>query len=91
VLQGALKEVKSRFGKNTVQIEYEGKADFLQQTQLVKSYNNYGNYVEAQLMPGADPQQLLRLAMESARVNRFELMEPSLEEIFKEVVGKTDA
>jgi ABC-type uncharacterized transport system ATPase subunit len=24
-------------------------------------------------------------------VNRFELMEPSLEEIFKEVVGKTDA
>jgi len=24
-------------------------------------------------------------------VHRFELMEPSLEEIFKEVVGKTDA
>jgi ABC-2 type transport system ATP-binding protein len=91
VLQGALKEVKSRFGKNTVQIEYEGKADFLQQTQLVKSYNDYGNYVEVQLVTGADPQQLLRLAMESARVNRFELMEPSLEEIFKEVVGKTDA
>ncbi len=91
VLQGALKEVKSRFGKNNVQIEYEGNADFLQQSQLVKSYNNYGNYVEVQLAAGADPQQLLRLVMERARVNRFELMEPSLEEIFKEVVGKTDA
>jgi ABC-type uncharacterized transport system ATPase subunit len=28
---------------------------------------------------------------ERSRVNRFELMEPSLEEIFKETVGKTDA
>ena len=91
VLQGALKEVKSRFGKNNVQIEYEGNGDFLQRNGLVKTYNNYGNYVEAQLMPGADPQELLRLVMERARVNRFELMEPSLEESFKEVVGKTDA
>ncbi len=83
--------MKSRFGKNNVQIEYEGNIDFLQQSELVKTYNNYGNYVEAQLVRGADPQQLLRLVMERARVNRFELMEPSLEEIFKEVVGKTDA
>jgi len=47
--------------------------------------------VEVRLAPGADAQQLLRLVMERSRVNRFELMEPSLEEIFKEVVGKTDA
>jgi ABC-2 type transport system ATP-binding protein len=91
VLQGPLKQVKARFGKNHVQIEYEGNDEFLQQSQLVKAYNNYGNYVEVQLAPGADPQQLLRLIMERSRVNRFELMEPSLEEIFKEVVGKTDA
>ena len=91
VLQGQLKQVKSRFGKNHVQIEYEGNDEFLQQSRLVKAYNNYGNYVEVQLAHGADPQQLLRLVMERSRVNRFELMEPSLEEIFKEVVGKTDA
>jgi ABC-2 type transport system ATP-binding protein len=91
VLQGPLKQVKARFGKNHVQIEYEGNDEFLQQSQLVKAYNNYGNYVEVRLAPGADPQQLLRLVMERSRVNRFELMEPSLEEIFKEVVGKTDA
>lgn len=91
VLQGPLKQVKARFGKNHVQIEYEGNDEFLQQSQLVKAYNNYGNYVEVRLATGADPQQLLRLVMERSRVNRFELMEPSLEEIFKEVVGKTDA
>jgi ABC-2 type transport system ATP-binding protein len=53
--------------------------------------NDYGNYVEARLKPGADPQDLLREAISRLRVNRFELMEPSLEEIFIETVGKTNA
>jgi ABC-2 type transport system ATP-binding protein len=91
VLQGELKQIKANYGKNNVQIEYEGDGNFLKQTQLVGSYNNYGNYVEVRLAPGADPQQLLRAVAERSRVNKFELMEPSLEEIFIETVGKTNA
>jgi ABC-2 type transport system ATP-binding protein len=91
VLQGELKQIKAQYGKNNVQIEYEGDGNFLQQTQLVGSYNNYGNYVEVRLAPGADPQMLLRALAEHSRVSKFELMEPSLEEIFIEKVGKTYA
>jgi ABC-2 type transport system ATP-binding protein len=91
VLQGSLAKVKAQYGKNNVQIEYQGNGDFLHQQQLVGSYNNYGNYVEVRLAPGADPQTLLRMVAEKSRVSKFEVMEPSLEEIFIEVVGKTDA
>ena len=91
VLQGNLAQVKSTFGNNHVQIQYEGADGFLDRRELVAAYNNYGNYVEVRLAPGADPQDLLRLVAERSRVSRFELVEPSLEEIFKEVVGKTDA
>jgi len=91
VLQGVLKTIKGQYGKNTVQIEYEGDGVFLENNPLVGSFNNYGNYVEVRLAPGADAQQLLRTVMERSRVNRFELMEPSLEEIFIEVVGKDNA
>jgi ABC-2 type transport system ATP-binding protein len=91
LLQGDLKQIKAQYGRSNVQIEYEGDGDFLKHTQLVGAYNNYGNYVEVRLAPGADPQQLLRLVAERSRVNKFELMEPSLEEIFIETVGKTDA
>jgi ABC-2 type transport system ATP-binding protein len=91
VLTGDLREIKARYGKNNVQIEYEGDGHFLGQSQLVGSYNNYGNYVEVRLAPGADAQQLLRAVAERSRVSKFELMEPSLEEIFIETVGKTDA
>ena len=91
VLQGRLSQIKAQFGKNNVQIQYEGNGNFLERNPLVSAYNNYGNYVEVRLAPGADSQQLLRMVAEHSRVSRFELMEPSLEEIFKEVVGKTDA
>jgi ABC-type uncharacterized transport system ATPase subunit len=33
----------------------------------------------------------LRLFAERSRINKFEVVEPSLEEIFIEVVGKNDA
>ena len=91
VLQGDLKTIKARYGKNNVQIEYEGNGDFLEKNPLVSTFNNYGNYVEVRLAPGADAQQLLHMVAERSRINKFELMEPSLEEIFINTVGKTDA
>jgi len=91
VLQGDLKTIKARYGKNNVQIEYEGNGDFLERNPLVSTFNNYGNYVEVRLAPGADAQKLLHMVAEKSRVNKFELMEPSLEEIFINTVGKDNA
>ncbi|HEY2392848.1 MAG TPA: ATP-binding cassette domain-containing protein [Candidatus Angelobacter sp.] len=91
VLQGELKGIKAGYGKSNVQIEYEGNCDFLERSPLVSAFNNYGNYIELKLAPGADAQEILRQATERARINRFELMEPSLEEIFINTVGKADA
>jgi ABC-2 type transport system ATP-binding protein len=91
VLQGDLKTIKARYGKCNVQIEYEGNGDFLEKNPLVSAYNNYGNYVEVRLAPGADAQQLLHMVAEKSRINKFELMEPSLEEIFINTVGKANA
>lgn len=90
VLEGELKQIKSSYGRNHVQLQYEGDSKFLDEPELVQSFNNYGNYVEVRLRPGADPQQLLRRAAVDARVSKFELVEPSLEEIFLEVVGRNN-
>ena len=91
VLEGELRSIKARYGKNNVQMQYEGDGDFLQTSDLVQSFNNYGNYVELKLRPGADPQALLQAAMSRVRLNKFELVEPSLEEIFIDVVGNHHA
>jgi ABC-2 type transport system ATP-binding protein len=91
VLEGDLSQIKAKYGRANVQIKYEGDARFLQEPRLVQSFNDYGNYVEVRLAPGADAQDLLRLATASARLNKFEVMEPSLEEIFIDAVGKSNA
>jgi ABC-2 type transport system ATP-binding protein len=86
ILEGDLKKIKASYGKNHVQMQYEGDP-CLEQSELVQSFNNYGNYVEVRLKPGADAQQLLRSAADRASISRFEVVEPSLEEIFIEQVG----
>jgi len=91
VLQGSLREIKQGYGKSSVQIEYEGDAAVLQQSKLVKSYDNYENYVEVRMVEGADSQALLHAIAERSRIQKFEVMEPSLDEIFREVVGKSNA
>ena len=91
VLQGELDQIKARYGKLSVQIRYEGDSSFLHEPKLVQSFNDYGNYAEVRLAPGTDAQQLLQRAASMARLSKFEIMEPSLEEIFLEVVGKPNA
>ena len=95
VLQGDLKEVKSRYGRDTVEITFAERHDFdnsgLTGSALVQKLDKFEGHIQVRLVPGADAHQLLRAVTDKARVNRFEVMEPSLDEIFVEVVGKTNA
>jgi ABC-2 type transport system ATP-binding protein len=86
VLAGNMREVKSRFERDRVVIEFEGDASFLNHP-VVAEAKNYNGHAELRLKPQADAQPLLRAAIAVARVNKFELVEPSLEEIFIQTVG----
>jgi ABC-2 type transport system ATP-binding protein len=91
VLSGRMRELKSRYPRNHVVVEFEGDESFLQ-NPCVAEFRNYAGHAEIQLRDGADSQLLLRAAAENAKVFRFDLMEPSLEEIFiRTVGGKVDA
>jgi ABC-2 type transport system ATP-binding protein len=96
VLSGGMREVKSRYPRNRVQITFEGDDAFLAHSSI-ESAKNYGGQAEIKLrsVDGASPnaQPLLAAAMQNGtRITRFEVMEPTLEEIFIETVGdKIDA
>jgi ABC-2 type transport system ATP-binding protein len=91
VLSGGMREVKSRYERDRVVINFEGDASFLQHPSI-KSFKDYGGQAEIRLHPHANAQDLLRAATQKAFIYRFELMEPSLEEIFIRTVGeKIDA
>ncbi len=84
VLDGDLRAIKQSYGKNTVHIEFTGSDAFLNHP-AVASVNRFASGVEAKLKPGADAQEILKAAVQSgAQIIRFELLEPSLNEIFIE-------
>jgi ABC-2 type transport system ATP-binding protein len=85
VLSGAMREIKSRYPANRVAINFEGDASFLNHSSI-ESAKNYSGRAEIKLRDGADPQALLANAVTKARITRFEIMEPTLEEIFIEKV-----
>lgn len=85
VLDGEVKNLKRNFGRNHVVLSYAGKADFLRDLErngVVESYNDSGNHAEVHLRNGASPQAVLAAAVPTVEISRFEIVEPSLHEIF---------
>ena len=92
VLSGGMREVKSRYPRNRIQVTFEGDDSFLSHPSI-ESAKNYGGQAEIKLhgLNGASPdaQPLLAAAIQrGTRITRFEVMEPTLEEIFIETVGE---
>ena len=92
ILQGALRDVKRQFGRNTVVMEFDGDNSFAQEFErkgLVTVLSSSHNRVEMKLANGTSAKGLLEDAM--GRLNdiyRFELVEPPLHQIFVDVVGR---
>jgi ABC-2 type transport system ATP-binding protein len=86
VLAGGMREVKSRYERNRVIVQYEGGDGFLQHP-AIEEYKSYAGHAEIKLKPHANAQELLKAAVSAATITKFELVEPSLEEIFIETVG----
>jgi ABC-2 type transport system ATP-binding protein len=90
VLSGRVREIKSRYERNHVIVEFEGDHAFLNSEEIAEA-KNFSGHAEIRLKPHGDAQKLLHLAASMAVIYRFELVEPSLEEIFiKTVGGKAD-
>jgi ABC-2 type transport system ATP-binding protein len=88
VLDGQLTQIKETYSKNSVIVSYEGSGDFLDDPAVARK-DDYGQYVEVSLADGADPQALLRRAAQSARITRFEVVHPTLNDIFIQQVEAT--
>jgi ABC-2 type transport system ATP-binding protein len=89
VLSGSLAKVKDGFGKNSLLIEYDGDGSFLRALPGVARVDGYGSYSEIRLEVGADPQAILAAVAGRLTVKRFEIVAPTLHNIFIEKVGAT--
>ena len=89
VLDGSMREVKSRYPRNRVQMVFSGDNGFLQHPSVAEA-KDYAGIAEITLTSPEAAQALLNAALTSgAQVSRFEVMEPTLEEIFISTIKGT--
>lgn len=93
VLDGPLSRVKAAHGARHVALALSGEApngvtSVLSDRTLVTHVDDQNQFYELELAPGASPQRLLeRLVSAGAPITRFELVQPSLHQIFLQTVG----
>ncbi|HSE22482.1 MAG TPA: ATP-binding cassette domain-containing protein [Pyrinomonadaceae bacterium] len=89
ILEGSLRQVKSSFGLNTVALRVVGENGLLNQSNLISKVEHHSDETEVLLRENADPQELLKQLIDSgAVVTKFEMIEPSLHNIFIEKVSE---
>ncbi|HZN08373.1 MAG TPA: ABC transporter ATP-binding protein [Pyrinomonadaceae bacterium] len=83
VFEGSLREIKRSFGRNAVAVRCEGGDGVLDDPTLVSKVVRHADEAQALLAQGADAQVLLhRLIASGATIGKFEMIEPSLNDIF---------
>jgi len=91
ILEGKLSAIKQQYGKNTVILDYDGDASFIRTLPEVEKIDDYGKFMEIKMKERSDPQDLLNKSVGKIRINKFEVREPTLNAIFIDKVGETNA
>ncbi|AKG05022.1 sodium ABC transporter ATP-binding protein [Salimicrobium jeotgali] len=89
VVHGKLKEIKRSFGKKNVQIEADFDVSFLKEEEVVLHYKAVPEGATCQIHKEEDAQVLFEALQGKGFVRKFEVEEPSLEDIFIEKVGES--
>ncbi len=87
VVYGSMADIKAQYGRNAVQLEFDGDASFVAGLDFVASVVSYPRWIEVELKEDADPDALFRALAGRLRVRRFETVAPSLHKIFVRLVG----
>jgi len=90
VLDGPVEEIKASYGTDSIVMSFTGDGGFLDSLPGIKSVSHYTNYVEIKLATGANPQEILREAAGRLEISRFDVVEPTLNSIFIDTVGRKE-
>jgi ABC-2 type transport system ATP-binding protein len=87
VLDGTLSEIQDKYGSDTLRIRCKNKPSGLDRIHGVDKVHDFGQSQELRISPSSDPQDILRELMKDNILISFELIKPSLHDIFVRIAG----
>jgi ABC-2 type transport system ATP-binding protein len=87
VLDGTLASIQDQYGSDTIRIRTEGGVAAVRNLNGVDRVNDFGQMQELRMTPDCDPQEVLSEIMSRTRVQSFDIVKPSLNDIFLRIAG----
>ena len=87
VLDGTLEHIQDAYGTDTIRVRTTGGIRVLSDLTGVERITDFGRVQELRMEPGFDSQEILRHVMDRTTVRSFEVMKPSLHDIFLRIAG----
>ncbi len=90
VLHGSPSMIKQRFGKNALHVEFTGDGTFLREMPGVRSIDLAQNYAEIELADEVRTNDVIETMLPRLELHHVARIEPSLQSIFIDIVGKNN-
>jgi len=87
VIDGLVSDVKERFGRRSIVVEFDGDLGFLHDHDAVANIIHFPRWAEIELAPGHSPDEVFAALAGRLSVRRFEVVLPSLHKIFVDKIG----
>ncbi|MEN6378919.1 MAG: ATP-binding cassette domain-containing protein [Methanofastidiosum sp.] len=86
LIDGSLEEIKKKYSKNFVSVEFRNKKIQLEDIDIIQNVYYEGNKAEIELRKNTNYNDLLEVLLHRGDITKYEISESSLESIFVEVV-----
>ena len=87
VLDGTLADIQDQYANDTIRIQTGNGAAILGDLKGVETINDFGQLQELRIAQNADPQMILRAILERTEIQKFDIVKPSLHDIFVRIAG----
>jgi ABC-2 type transport system ATP-binding protein len=87
LVEGTMEEIRSRFASRILLLEGEGDFAALASFDGVLDAHFTAGHARLEIAADADPERILRRALDLARLSRYGIQRPDLHEIFVKLVG----
>ena len=91
VLDGTLESIQNQYGQDTIRVRTTDGNASLANINGVEKVNSFGHYKELRMAKGSDSQQILSEILKCTRIQSFDLVKPSLHDIFLRIAGSESA
>ncbi len=82
VLDGTLADIQDKYATDTLRIQTDNGSSAYKDIPGIEKINDFGQMQEIRLAPDIDVQEILKKIISKARVTKFEITKPSLNDIF---------